>query len=213
MQFDKFSFRLAEEILSQRPSWSELEQVIKDIEPEDIVKFHESIVSEKTARYKVGPAKGPAGAQSALNRLFKDRLVTRRWKAEPILFPESEEGLGEWKMDFLKDRIGVEITFNHAEAIAWTFTRVTLAGESTEVIDGSRIDTGVIVYASQSLKRWGKMDSAVGTFERARLWLQKMRPVMPIPILLIGLKAESNNGVRWAETRTFRGTAAGGRRN
>ena len=96
--------------------------------------------------------------------------------------------------------VGVEVTFNHAEAIAWTLIRLNLAGESTEVLETSRLDVGVAVYPTVELKRWGRMDGAVGTYDRACLWLAKMKPVMPIPIAIIGLQPN------WAPTEIFRGT-------
>ena len=209
MEFESYSFRLAKEILKQRPAWHELEEVLHSIEAEHVLKAQNDIVSEPAGKYNVRQRKAPAGAQAAINKLFKDRLVLRHWKTEPVLFP-ADEGLGEWKMDFLKDKIGVEVSFNHAEAIAWTFTRVTLAGESTEVIKGSQIEVAVAIYATQELKKWGKMDSAVGPYERAKLWLTKMRPVKPIPILLVGLKPHSVGGKAWPHTSVFRGTKTRG---
>jgi len=108
------------------------------------------------------------------------------------------------KMDIIKDDIGVEISFNHAEAIPWTFTRLNIAGESERVLEGSRIDVGVAIFATDTLKAWAKMDSAVGTFEIAEAWLSMMKPIMPIPILVLGLDAEG-----WAPTSVFRGTGKG----
>ena len=95
-------------------------------------------------------------------------------------FSANDEGLRKWKMDFIKDRIGVEVSFNHAEAIPWTFTRLNIAGESREVEPSHRIDVGVAFFATTSLKSWGRMDSAVGTYDIACAWLEKMRPIMPI---------------------------------
>ena len=109
--------------------------------------------------------------------------------------------LSEWKMDFLRGRIGVEVSFNHAEAIPWQFTRLNIAGESERVISDSRIDVGVVVTADQSLKKWSRMDGAVGTFDAFRAWLREMKPILPIPILVIGLRAEG-----WEETDVFLGT-------
>jgi hypothetical protein len=106
-------------------------------------------------------------------------------------------------MDFIKDRIGVEVSFNHAEAVPWTFTRLNIAGESEKVIPEHRIDVGVAFFATETLKRWARMDSAVGTFELARAWLEMMRPIMPIPVLVVGLSADA-----WPETNSFRGTRA-----
>ena len=69
-----------------------------------------------------------------------------------------------------------------------------------------RIDVGVAFYATESLKGWARMDSAVGTFELATSWLEMMRPIMPIPILVIGLSADD-----WPATDVFRGTSKGTR--
>jgi hypothetical protein len=56
------------------------------------------------------------------------------------------------------------------------------------------------------LKSWAKMDSAVGTFEVARAWLDMMRPIMPIPVVVVGLSADG-----WEPTDAFRGTGKGTR--
>jgi hypothetical protein len=135
-----------------------------------------------------------------MNRLFRERLSTR-WTREPRLFASGEDDLRKWKMDFIFDRIGVEVSFNHAEAIPWTFTRLNLAGESERVLPEHQIDVGVAFFACESLKRWSRMDSAVGTFEVAKAWLTMMRPIMPIPVLVVGLEAEG-----WPATAVFRGT-------
>ena len=104
-------------------------------------------------------------------------------------------------MDFIKGGIGVEVSFNHAEAVPWTFTRLNIAGESSVVIDDHRIDVGVAFFATEQLKQWARMDGAVGTYELACTWLEMMRPIMPVPILVVGLDATD-----WAPTDAFRGT-------
>jgi hypothetical protein len=109
-------------------------------------------------------------------------------------------------MDFLRAKVGVEVSFNHAEAIPWQFTRLNIAGESERVIEESRIDVGVVITAADSLKAWSRMDSAVGTFDAFRAWLREMRPILPIPILLIGLKASG-----WPPADAFGGTRVGTR--
>ena len=191
-------FRHGREILERRPAWMELYDVISGIERDDILAAHSSFSGEGR--------RVPAGGQSALNKVFRDRLIPFGWRPEPRLFPFDERGLRKWKMDFIKADIGVEVSFNHAEAIPWTFTRLNIAGESDRVLEESRIDVGVAIFATDSLKVWSKMDSAVGTFEVAEAWLSMMKPIMPIPILILGLDAEG-----WPPTEIFRGTGKGTR--
>ena len=99
-------------------------------------------------------------------------------------------------MDFAKPfregiRVGMEVTFNHGEAIPWTLIRPTLAHESEGVLPKARIDVGVIISGSDHLKGTRKeglrMDSAVGTYERLRTLLPKMRAVLPAPLVVYGL--------------------------
>jgi hypothetical protein len=193
-----FDFRHGREILERRAAWMELFDVISDIRLDEVLAAQSSF-AERGRRV-------PAGGQSALNKVFRDRLIPLGWMPEPRLFPNTERDLRKWKMDFIKEAIGVEVSFNHAEAIPWTFTRLNIAGESERVLDGSRIDVGVALFATESLKSWSKMDSAVGTFEIAEAWLKMMKPIMPIPILVVGLDAEG-----WPPTDAFRGTGKGTR--
>ena len=109
-------------------------------------------------------------------------------------------------MDFLRANVGVEVSFNHAEAIPWQFTRLNIAGESERVVEESRIHVGVVITATDSLKSWSKMDSAVGTFDAFKAWLREMKPILPIPLLLVGLQAAG-----WPPTDVFGGTRSGTR--
>lgn len=202
VDFETHSFRLAAEILEDRQAWHELRVVLRDISQADIVTTHMRIAREREERGR----RAPAGGQTAVNAVFDERLQRLGWRPEPLLFG-GDPDLAAWAMDFIKERVGVEVSFNHSEAIPWTLTRLTLAGESTEVIEENRVDVGVAIYATGVFKSWSRMDSAVGTFDRARLWLEQMRPVLPVPILMVGLVAASN-GVAWSEDATdaWRGT-------
>ena len=197
MEFSTHDFRHAREILENRDSWGELVQVTRSIGGDDIVQAHlSSGAGGKSLR---------AGGQAAVNRLFRERLAPFGWIQEPRLFSESGGDLRKWKMDFIKARIGVEVSFNHFEAVPWTFTRLNIAGESEKVVEEHKIDVGVAFFATDSLKKWAKMDGTVGTFEMAKAWLEMMRPIMPIPVLVVGLSAEG-----WAPSDAFRGTRKSG---
>jgi hypothetical protein len=180
VKFELFNYRHAREILKDREEWREVESATRKIRRAEIIEAHDQIRSRRK--------QSPVGAQSAINSVFRKRLSN--WESEPRLFDSRDRALRGWKMDFYKKRIGIEVSFNHAEAVPWTFTRLNIGGESQEVIDEHRIDVGIAIFAAQSLKAWGKMDASVGTFELACEWLRLMRPIMPIPILVLGLRAD-----------------------
>jgi len=193
MEYLTYDFRHAQEILATRPEWTALDTVIRAVTREEVIETHNAIAEQA--------GRAPAGGQSAINQVFRTRLIPLGWESEPRLFQETDEGLRRWKMDFIRGRVGVEVSFNHAEAVPWTFTRLNIAGESEKVIEEHRIDVGVALFATEKLKQWARMDSAVGTYELACVWLQMMRPIMPIPILVVGLEPDG-----WPSTDVFRGT-------
>jgi hypothetical protein len=189
-------FRHAAALLREHPAWLELRAAIESID--------ERVVLAKQGQLLGTRRSAPRGGQTALNSVFEDLLPEPPWQHQPRLFSSPE--LRKWKMDFLRARVGVEVSFNHAEAIPWQFTRLNIAGESERVIPEARIDVGVVITATSSLKSWSRMDSAVGTFDAFCAWLREMKPILPIPILLIGLLADG-----WASTDDFSGTRLGTR--
>jgi hypothetical protein len=202
MEFETRDFRNAARLLEGGGPWDELRGVISGISRDDIIAAHRKLNESR----RLLKRRDLAGGQTALNLLFRERLdVIGGWLHEPPLFAAGGDVLRGWKMDFLKGSVGVEVSFNHAEAIPWTFTRLDIAGESEEVISAHRIEVGVAIFATQSLKAWARMDNAVGTFERAWEWLRLMKPIIARPILVVGLGAEG-----W-EPGQFRGTARGNR--
>jgi len=195
MEFRIEDFRHARALLRDMPAWLDITTAIGAIDRDLVIDRQERLARDGRA---------PRGGQKAFNALFEELLPRPRWVHQPRLFDDPE--LRKWKMDFLRDRVGVEVSFNHAEAIPWQFTRLNIAGESERVIDASRIDVGLVITADESLKSWSRMDSAVGTFDAFRAWLREMKPILPIPILLVGLQTEG-----WPRTDRFGGTRAGTR--
>jgi restriction endonuclease BglII len=194
-----YDFRNALVILRSKASFTELEAALHSIDANDVLAAHQRLADERAQR----GSRAPAGGQSALNEVINDKLTMVGWESQPALF--RDKALEKWKMDFRKEGIGVEVSFNHAEAIPWQFTRLNIAGESERVIDDNRIEVGVVVCAAPSLKAWARMDGAVGTFDQFKAWLREMRPILPVPLLLLGLETSG-----WPEG-SFRGTDTGSR--
>ena len=148
----------------------------------------------------VGKTRRNVGIQTGLNEIFRERLtgLPEPWKAEvPVFEPDEASGKGFWTMDFRKsftglpNGVGVEATFNHAEALAWTLIRPTLAYQSEAVLPGSRIDVAAVLIGTDQLKRGpegNRMDSRSGSTERLRTLLPKMKWVLPAPIVIFGIE-------------------------
>jgi hypothetical protein len=201
MDFLVQDFRNAQVILRQRQAWASLERALWSIDATMILNAHARLEEDRKRKGK----DAPAGGQTAVNDVFELLLhPADGWRTQVSLFRAKE--LEKWTIDFLRDRIGVEVSFNHAEAIPWQFTRLNIAGESERVVEDARIDVGVVICASRAFKRWARMDSAVGTFDQFKAWLREMRPILPIPMLLVGLDAPD-----WDKTDVFRGTRKGTR--
>jgi hypothetical protein len=201
MDFLFHDFRNAGAILEPRTAWREMKSVIHGVSADDVLAMHAELSEGRQARGQ----RPYAGGQAAVNALLDRRLTAvGGWVSQPHLFKGNE--LENWKMDFLKEGIGVEVSFNHAEAIPWQFTRLNIAGESERVVEEHRIEVGIVICAGPSLKAWARMDGAVGTFHQFRAWLREMRPILPVPLMLIGLEADG-----WPQATAFRGTDVGSR--
>lgn len=156
--------------------------------------------TERQAHYNEKPRPRKAGIQNGLNKEIKRILREEHsgWVPEaPVFEPDEETGAGFWTMDFhkhvpeLRHGVGVEVTFNHAEAMTWTLVRPTLAYQAEGVIPESRIDVAAIIVGTRNLKGVGepklRMDSSVVTYERLRTLLPRLKWVLPAPMVFFAL--------------------------
>lgn len=199
MQYHVRSYRNGYQILQYSPAYREIGHVLEQIELGEIQRRRAELqesYAKSAARKGSTPRK--AGIQTGLNALLRERLTVQGWQTEvPVFDADSETEKGVWTMDFWKSfpaaatTVGLEVTFNHGEALTWTPLRLALAHEAEGVRKGARINVGCIIIGTDDLKgsrRTGlRMDSAVGTFERLLTLLPKMRSVLPAPLVLFGL--------------------------
>ncbi|MEA2110948.1 MAG: BglII/BstYI family type II restriction endonuclease [Campylobacterota bacterium] len=181
MQYKIHSFRHAQIILENEvnyeTTWFELLGAIKSISDEDIISYHENATRKAKS------------ISEAINNLLKDRLVNLGWKKESSIFQDDEYSGNRWRLDFAKESISVEVAFNHGEAIAWNLIKPVLAGELNHVKKEIDTEIGIIVCATKNLKIKGGFDGAVGEFEKFLTYLNPLRDVLSIPIVIIGLEA------------------------
>ena len=122
MDYDTYSFRMADEILKDMDAYQDIQATLGRLTTDLIVERHLSIVAKRTAEGK----KTPAGAQTAINELLRTEahgFDPRNWEGQVYLFhergakvrknvPIEKEPLRAWTMDFKRDRVGVEVSFN-----------------------------------------------------------------------------------------------------
>ena len=192
MEYETTSHRHAKAVLESQPEyakiWAEIQQALDGISDEDIIQMHEARFSNQKS------------ISTALNVLIKDRMEDLNWETEsPIFssnFNESGRKSGVWRLDFAKDSISVEVSFNHGEAIAWNLIKPVIASEVNHVKKAINTKVGVIICATQAMKESCGFDGAVGQYEKVLQYMTPLRNMLTIPIVIIGLKAPKTFDVR-----------------
>ncbi len=161
-----------------RPIWNEIHEVITNISDKEIIE-----------RYK--DSKQRMSISNALNTLLKDKFSDKKWMPEaPIFKPVEYQGRGNpWRLDFAKETVSVEVSYNHGEALCWNFLKPVLASEVNPIEKAIQTEIGVVITVTKSMKQAGAFDSAVGHYEKAKEYLVPLRNYLTVPILLIGLEA------------------------
>lgn len=181
MRYKIHSFRHAEIILNNEPTysvvWNELLDAIRLVSDQEIINFHEN--SDRKAK----------SISEAINNILKIKLVEQGWNQESYIFQDDEYSGNRWRLDFAKESISVEVAFNHGEAIAWNLIKPVLAGELNHVKKEINTEIGVIICATKALKDKGGFDGAVGEYEKFLTYLNPLRDVLSIPMVIIGLEA------------------------
>ena len=204
MDFRTESYRWGLEHLHEtNPAWRELQTVLRSIDRQEVVTtqaeyFHTWMGGER--------ATPPAGGQTTINRLIEKRLSELGWETQVPVIP-AEDGRGPvpyWSMDFVKDRIGVEVSFNNAGVLPQNLLRMSVKAESHLLDPAEMIRLGILIVATGELKAWSRMDSTVHTFEQVRRVLRYVTFSVPTPMVVVGLN-NSTDGEVWQPTELFQG--------
>ena len=184
MNFITHSFRHAEIILNEPAFIEQLEEVVRvivGISDEDLILKHEIYGRDDIE-------KTPKSLSRAINELLKERFTELGWSPESNIFKDRRYQGDNWRLDFAKNDISIEVAFNHATVIAWNLTKPVLASELNHVEKAIQTQIGIIITATEKLKRLGGFDGAIGTFEGFKEYLPPMRNVLTAPLLIIGLE-------------------------
>ena len=160
----KFSYRFAEQVLNSKLT---LKQEI------------EAILTDKSI--DVSTLSRPH-----FNEILNEKFVEKGWKSQPPVFNEPKDPSA--KMDFLKERIGIEVGFGHASFMGIDLLKFQVSSYSS--LD--QIDVGVYIVTTRSFQK--KMISEYGqkwegslTFKKVQRYLPHLKSAIQVPIYLVGI--------------------------
>ena len=181
MKYKIHSFRHAEVILKHEEDfkviWEELLSVIQSINDQEIISAFEN--SNRRAK----------SLSEAINNILKSKLISLGWNEESLIFQDDEYSGNRWRLDFAKHKISLEVAFNHGEAIAWNLIKPVIASELNHVKKEIDTEIGIIICATKDLKTKGGFDGAVGEYEKFLTYLNPLRDLLSVPMVIIGLEA------------------------
>jgi hypothetical protein len=166
MQYQAWSYRFAEQVLNSRLALrKEIEDIIRDVElPPDEYKREE------------------------LNDRFLGEFEAHGWKKQPRVFAredvDDEAEVPLTKIDFLKERTGVEVQFGHSSFIGIDLLKF----QTLSYANLDKIDVGVYIVVTNALhKATGKAFNGSLMFEKVVRYLPHFRSAIQVPIWVIGL--------------------------
>lgn len=120
------------------------------------------------------------------NELIRSRFIPLGWTDQPLVF--GDPGDPGAKMDFLKDRIGIEVEFGHASFIGIDLLKFQIGSYSG--LD--KIDVGVYIVTTSRFQKAMKNDHELNwtgslTFEKVKRYLPHFKSAIQVPIYVLGI--------------------------
>lgn len=182
MEYIKHSFRHAEDIFKNDKDftylWNEIIEVLDNISDDDLIAEFNS----ETRKAK--------SISEAINKLIAKRLREKGWNEQSRIFadPDYSDNKGTWRLDFAKDNIAIEVAFNHGGNVSWNLIKPVLSSELNHVKKAIQTQTGVVITATDSMKKAGGFDNAIGTYEKYVEYLKPLNNLLTTPMMIIGLE-------------------------
>jgi hypothetical protein len=164
LRLQKFSYRFAEQVLNSKLAIKrEIEEIITD-----------------------PGIKIPSLSRPEFNRVLRDSFKSKGWEDQPRVFQELKDPSA--KMDFLKDRVGVEVGFGHGSFIGIDLLKFQVASYSG--LDS--IDLGVYVVTTLNFQKQMKQKYSQNwegslTYEKVVRYLPHFKSAIQVPIYVLGI--------------------------
>jgi hypothetical protein len=165
LRLQHFSYRFAEQVLNSKLA---LKQEI------------EELLSREIPNIRVL-------SRPAFNKLLDERFTARGWMRQPPVFHEADDPGA--KMDFLKERVGIEVGFGHSSFLGIDLLKFQVSSYSA--LD--KIDVGVYIVTTAEFQRTMKSQCNQNwegslTFQKVVRYLPHFKSAIQVPIFVIGLE-------------------------
>ena len=164
LRLQEFSYRFAEQVLNSKLA---LKQEIVSILTDPSISI-------------------PALSRPAFNGVLRELFLSKGWESQPAVFDEPADPAA--KMDFLKERVGIEVGFGHASFIGIDLLKFQVASYSG--LD--KIDVGVYIVTTRNFQKQMKKHHNQNwegslSFEKVVKYLPHFKSAIQVPIYLIGI--------------------------
>lgn len=164
LRLERYSFRFAEQVLNSKLAIKqELEDILTD----------PSIDLSSLSRPE-------------FNKVLRESFVSNDWIDQPNVFPEDSDPSA--KMDFLKQRVGVEVGFGHGSFLGIDLLKFQVSSYSG--LD--QIDVGVYVATTRHFQKTVSVEYAQNwdgslTYEKIVRYLPHFKSAIQVPIYVLGI--------------------------
>lgn len=120
------------------------------------------------------------------NAILEEEFKRYGWESQASIFPSDVKAYA--KLDFLKDRIGVEVQFGHPSFIGIDLLKFQISSYSN--LDN--IDFGVYICTTLNMQKylsthWGHKWGGSLNYEKVINYLPQCKSAIQVPIYVIGI--------------------------
>lgn len=164
LRLEKFSYRFAEQVLNSKLA---IKQEIEGILTDPSIQI-------------------PSLSRPEFNRVLKSLFTSRGWQDQPDVFQNEEDPSA--KMDFLKERVGIEVGFGHASFIGIDLLKFQVSSYSA--LD--QIDLGIYVVTTKAFQKRMKTEFNQNwegslSYEKVVRYLPQFKSAIQVPIYVLGI--------------------------
>jgi Restriction endonuclease BglII len=164
IRLERYSYRFAEQVLNAKLS---IKQEVETILTDDTIDI--ASLSRPT-----------------FNKVLRESFIAHGWQDQPYVFQDDNDPAA--KMDFLKERVGIEVGFGHASFLGIDLLKFQVSSYSG--LD--QIDVGIYVTTTTRFQKYmakehdQKWEGSL-TFEKVKRYLPHFKSAIQVPIYVLGI--------------------------